>query len=527
MKRLLLLLCIAPLALCAQQPSPKALKDANAQLQKFTQFYRYLNGTYVDTINNVKVVEDAIKQVLSELDPHSAYIPAEDMEEVQQSFDGSFSGIGVEFNILNDSLFIVNTILGGPSEKVGLMPNDRIVTVDGKSVVGIKQSEVPKVLRGPKGTVVEIEVVRRGERKPLDFRIVRDNIPINTVDAAYKLSDNVGYIKVNRFANTTMQEFNEAFGKLGHIDGLVLDLRGNGGGLLGQAIEMSNFFLPQGAVIVSTEGRLVKPERYMATDNGRFTNGKVVVLIDETSASASEIVAGAIQDWDRGLIVGRRSFGKGLVQRQMPLIDGSSVRITVARYHTPTGRAIQRPFENGKKDEYYASLGERFKSGEIDSLQKVDSLKFKTLRKGRTVYGGGGIYPDYYIPIDTTGYSSYWARLVRRGVIGEYVNTYLDQNRARLEKEYTTFERYEIHFNVDKTMMDGVVALGIKQGVPLDQKGLDTSSADIQIQIKALIAQRLWGMTAYFQVVNGNKDSIVDKAMQLMNHWSTEAKQIN
>lgn len=531
MKKKLLVFLIFSLALpvsvfCQQFNIPNTSKDPAVQLQKLSQFYRYLNGTYVDTINTSALVESAIVEMLAQLDPHSAYIPAEDMKEVQESFDGSFSGIGIEFNILNDTLFVVNTISGGPSQKVGLIANDRIVEVDGKSVIGIKQNGVAKVLRGAKGTKVELKVMRRGENEPLNFLIVRDNIPINTIDAAYKINPHTGYIKVNRFANTTMTEFKEAFDKMGGIDALIVDLRGNGGGILEQAIQMSNFFLPEGSIIVSTEGRQVPSMRYMAEQDGRFKKGKVVVLIDESSASASEIVAGALQDWDRAVIVGRRSFGKGLVQRQLPLLDNSSVRITVARYHTPTGRAIQRPFVNGHKDEYYASLEKRFAQGGIDTLERVDSLRYKTLKLGRSVYGGAGIYPDVYIPIDTTGYSQYWVKLVRKGVIMEFVNEYMDTNRAVLDTKYPTFDKFETTFNITPQIVDDLTALGAKRDVPVEQEGLKVSESRMKLQLKALIAQRLWGMNEYYRVINQDDDGTLKKAEEILSTWNESSKGI-
>ena len=330
----------------AQMPVPAAETaspdDPMLQLQKLNQFYRYLNGTYVDTVHNDALVEKAIREMLLQLDPHSTYLTAEEMKGVKEVFDGSFSGIGIEFNVLSDTVIVVNVIAGGPSEKVGLLPNDRIVKADGKNIVGTKQLDVPKILRGPKGTRVDLEVVRHGEKAPLEFSIIRDNIPINTIDAAYKVDPSTGYIRVNRFANNTYKEFLEAYQKLGPLDALILDLRSNGGGLLDQAIDLSNFFLPAGSLIVSTEGLRVPPGEARATADGPFTTGKVIVLTNETSASGSEIVAGALQDWDRALVLGRRTFGKGLVQRQFPLVDGSAIRLTVARYHTPTGRVIQR-----------------------------------------------------------------------------------------------------------------------------------------------------------------------------------------
>lgn len=355
-------------------------------------------------------------------------------------------------------------------------------------------------------------------KNPISFRITRDDIPINTVDAAYKIDDKTGYIKVNRFAATTMKEVEEAFGKMGEIDALILDLRGNGGGFLDQAVKLGNFFLPEGATIVSTEGRLVPPERFSARADGAYRKGKVVVLIDESSASASEIVAGAIQDWDRGVVIGRRSFGKGLVQRQFPLIDGSAVRITVARYHTPTGRVIQRPFEKGNQQAYYEAFAKRFENG-TDSLKAVDSLRYTTLRSGRPVYGGGGIYPDIYVPLDTTGYSQYWSKLVRRGVISEFVIQYLDKHRAELQRAYPTFEKFQSSFTVTPEMLQQLVALGEKRDVSPDPAGLKTSEQAIALQIKALIAQKMWNMTEYFRIINSENDPELERALDVLRNW--------
>ena len=349
---------------------PLAAQETGAaqQLRKLMQVYRYLDGLYVDEVEMGPLVESAIEGMLEELDPHSAYIGAEDMKGVQESFDGEFSGIGIEFNVLRDTVIVVNTIVGGPAERVGVMPNDRIVRIDTLDAVGFKQTDVPKHLRGKTGTQVEIDVVRHGEPAPLHFVIVRDKIPLNTVDAAYMAADGVGYIKVNRFGRTTMSEFREAFDKLGRPESLILDLRGNGGGLLEQAVEMAGFFLPRGALVVSTEGRAVPPMSLRNPHDGEAPDGPLAVLIDENSASASEIVAGAVQDWDRGVVVGRPSFGKGLVQRQIGLGDGSAVRITVARYHTPSGRVIQRPYEKGKRREYYLDHLRRYDDAVRDSL---------------------------------------------------------------------------------------------------------------------------------------------------------------
>lgn len=530
MKKLILLLFAAlPLITQAQLPGMRTSRmdgDARAQLEKFTRFYQLLTTTYIDSIPNGQLIETAIKNVLKELDPHSTYLSVEEMKATTEQFQGNFSGVGVEFNILNDTLIIVNTIPGGPSEKVDVMPNDKIVTIDGQSVIGISREDAPKKLRGPRGTAVMIGVVRQGAREPLEFRIVRDNIPITTVDAAYNIDKNTGYLRVNRFAQNTMDEFREAIGKMGRIDGLVLDLRGNGGGFLNMAIDMSNYFLDNGDLIVSTEGMRARPQQARATRNGEFRRGRVVVLIDELSASASEIVSGALQDWDRAVIVGRRSFGKGLVQQQFPLQDGSAVRITVSKYLTPTGRAIQRPFEMGHSEDYYQELASRL-AARADSVDNDGMHEaYKTLRLGRTVYGGGGIYPDYYVAVDTTGYSDYLSGLLRMGVVNEYLVSFLDHNRARLEAEYPDFDKFNREYRVDEQTLREIVELGEKRGVVLDQAGLDTSRELIRMQFKALVAGRLWTTTEFYRVMNPLIDPVYKKAVEIMNNWPTMSKGI-
>ncbi len=493
----------------------EAERAASAQLQKFVQFYRYLNGTYVDSLQNASLVETAITSMLGKLDPHSAYISAKEMKSVNDSFAGSFSGIGIEFNIHNDTLLVVNTTIGGPSDKVGVLPNDRIVEIDGVSCIGIAQADVPGKLRGPKGSEIDITVVRNGAREPFRFHIVRDNIPIKSVDAAYMLDGKTGYVKVNRFAGTTGAELSESLGKLGKIDALVLDLRGNGGGLLPQAIDVSSMFLKKGQTVVSTEGRMIGTESYPAKEDGLYTKERLVVLIDENSASASEIVSGAMQDWDRGLIVGRRSFGKGLVQRQMPLSDGSAVRITVARYHTPTGRVIQRPFEMGNKEAYYEAHHDRFDHRGADTLPGADSLKYKTLRLGRTVYGGGGIRPDVYAAADTTGFSMYWAKLARAGVMNEYVISYIAQNRDKLMAPYGDFDTFNASFVFDDQMIADMVALGQKRGVEPDEQGLARSKEKLALQAKGLFAQKLWTVNEFYRVVNV-QDPVITRAKEVL-----------
>lgn len=514
MKRLALVM--AGLLLCvgvsAQSPAAKEGKsDAESfqQLQKLLQVYRYLSQNYVDEIDDSKIVESAIVEMLSELDPHSVYIDPEEMQSVNESIDGSFSGIGIEFRVMDDTLRVVNTIAGGPAASVGLLPNDRIVKVDGENIIGVKQARVPKLLRGPAGTRVDLEVLRHGITEPLQFTIERNQIPMTTIDAAYMINDSIGYVKVNRFGHTTMSEFYDAIVSLPDMKAMILDLRSNSGGLMDQAIELANFFLPKGAAIVSTEGRAVKPQVFNAPHDGAFLNGKVAVLIDENSASASEIVSGALQDWDRATIVGRQSFGKGLVQRQVRLNDGSAVRITVARFHTPSGRVIQRPFEKGNREKYYTDFIKRI-SGQIkvDSAA-LDSLpKYKTLVKERTIYGGGGITPDIIVPADTTGYTEYWAELSRRDVISEFVVNYLDANRTRLEQQYPDVESYISDFSVDDAMLDSLASFGAGRGIEPKPDQLAVSAPDIKMIIKALIAQRLWDTTAYFRIVNADSEAV-------------------
>ena len=520
MKRLLAILLALTLSLGATAQSTatetQAKADPSQQLQKLVQFYRYLVGFYIDEVDSGKLVEDAIVKVLSELDPHSTYIDAEEMTGVREDFDGSFSGIGVEFRVMDDTVRIVNTIAGGPSADVGILPNDRIVKVNGESIVGVKQTEVPKLLRGKEGTKVDIEVVRHGVAEPLGFTIVRRQIPINSVDAAYMITPKTAYIKVNRFARKTMDEFVEAMDKMPNAKQVILDLRSNSGGLIEPSIEMAGYFLPKDREVVSTEGRVIPKESYKARKGGVFTKGEVIVLIDEFSASASEIVSGALQDWDRATIIGRPSFGKGLVQRQIPMVDGSAVRLTVARYHTPTGRVIQRPFENGKREEYYANLTKRLSEELPLDSATLDSLpKYRTLIKGRTVYGGGGIMPDIIVKSDTSDYSDYWAELSRRGILAEFVVDYLDMHRSELESQFSTDDQFVEEFEVGDEMIESLVVFAEGRGIARNDEELAISRRSIAEITKALIAQRLWDSTAYFKVVN-RTNNIVKRALETL-----------
>ena len=519
------LLCAGLLMVALLRPAalPAQNSDAAPQLQKLVEVYRFLARYYVDEVEMAPLVEQAIKGMLDELDPHSAYLDAEQMESVAASFDGEFSGIGVEFNILRDTIIVVNTIAGGPAERVGVRPNDRIVRIDTLDAVGMRQVDVPKHLRGRTGTRVAVDVVRRGVGERLHFVMVRDRIPLNTVDAAYMAAEGIGYVKVNRFGHTTMSEFREAYERLGRPAKLILDLRGNGGGLLEQAIGMAEFFLPRGAQIVSTEGRGVPPRTFRAQSDGEDLDGPLVVLIDEVSASASEIVTGAVQDWDRGVVVGRPSFGKGLVQRQVSLGDGSAVRITVARYHTPSGRVIQRPYEKGKREEYYLDHLRRYDDAVRDSLDAA-APAFRTLRSGRTVRGGGGIRPDILIDVDTTEYSQYQAQLIRRGVVNEYVGVLMDSRRDSLQRLYPTFERFDEAFEIDDATLRGLTELGAERGVAPDEAGFAVSAELLRVQLKALVAQRLFGTEGYYRVVNRLRSEAFREAVSLLEAWEQRGR---
>ncbi|MEI7594857.1 MAG: S41 family peptidase [Bacteroidota bacterium] len=473
---------------------------------KINEIIQYIDDNYVDTVNHKKLIDISIASMLETLDPHSNYITAEELNSVNESLEGSFDGIGIEFNIQRDTIMVVSAIPGGPSEKMGILAGDRIVKIDNKKAAGVKitNDQVFKKLRGKAGTIVTISILRNGHSKLADYTIERDKIPSKSIDTYYMITNEIGFIKLNKFSLTSYDEFLEGVKSLMNqgMKKLIFDLRGNGGGYLNAAIDICDEFLPKNKLIVYTEGKSRPRKDYFATRKGILTDIKVLVLIDEFSASASEIVAGAIQDNDRGLIAGRRSFGKGLVQEQIEMADGSALRLTVARYHTPTGRCIQKPYGENISD-YYDEFAKRFTDGELktaDSIKFNDSLKYKT-PAGNVVYGGGGIMPDKFISIDTVGTSMYLNQLAVQGVINQFAFNFVDKNRENIKKTYKNAAFFVANFNVTPAMFDELIKIASVKGIEKNDKQIATSQSIIKAQMKALIGRNLFGSEAFYPVI--------------------------
>lgn len=497
--------------------------SASRQQQKLLMVENIVNNLYVDNVDEEKVVENAVRGILENLDPHSSYSTKEETTSSQETMQGSFSGIGIQFNMQKDTLYVVQTIAGGPSEKVGILPGDRFIAVDDSIIAGrkLKNTDIMKRLRGPKGTKVNIKVKRGSNAELLEFRITRDDIPLNSIDAVYMADGKTGYIRLSRFAATSYKEFKDAITKLKKrgMQQLILDLTDNGGGYMQIAAQIANEMLNRGNLIVYTQGRKSPRQNLNADGSGTFRTQKVVVMINQFSASASEILSGAVQDWDRGVVVGRRSFGKGLVQREFLLPDSSSFRLTIARYYTPSGRNIQKPYVKGDREDYDKDIIDRYNHGELqsaDSIHFADSLKHTTLRLHRTVYGGGGIMPDVFVPLDTTQYTDYHRRLVAKGIIPQFALRYVDKNRADLKAQYPDAQKFIKEFTVTDEMLNNLVDAGKAEKVDFDKSQFAKSKEMLRTFVKAAIANDLFSTGAYFQIVNEQND-IYKEALSIIN----------
>ena len=492
----------------------------NEALRKLQMAEFAIANLYVDSVDENRLVEEAIIKMLAQLDPHSTYNNAEEVKKMNEPLQGNFEGIGVQFQMIEDTLLVVQPVSNGPSEKVGILAGDRIIAVNDSAIAGVKMSteDIMKRLRGPKGSKVNLTIVRRGVQDPLVFTVKRDKIPILSLDASYMIQPKIGYIRINRFGATTAEEFKKA------MKDLILDLQGNGGGYLNAAIDLANEFLGQKELIVYTEGRTAQRSEFFAKGNGEFRDGRLIVLVDEYTASASEIVSGAVQDWDRGIIVGRRSFGKGLVQRPIDLPDGSMIRLTIARYYTPAGRCIQKPYDSST--DYNKDLIDRFNHGELmnaDSIHFPDSLKVQTKKLKRTVYGGGGIMPDYFVPIDTTLYTDYHRKLVGKGVIIKFTMKFIEDHRKELADKYKKFDSFNEKFVIDDDMLATLREMGEKEGVKFNEEQYQKALPLIKTQLKALIARDLWDMNEYFRVMNTTNES-VQKALEILRSGEYQKK---
>lgn len=497
--------------------------SASRQQQKLLMVENIVNNLYVDNVDEEKIVENAVRGILENLDPHSSYSTKEETTSSQETMQGSFSGIGIQFNMQKDTLYVVQTIAGGPSEKVGILPGDRFIAVDDSIIAGrkLKNTDIMKRLRGPKDTKVNIKVKRGSNAELLEFRITRDDIPLNSIDAVYMADGKTGYIRLSRFAATSYKEFKDAITKLKKqgMQQLILDLTDNGGGYMQIAAQIANEMLNRGNLIVYTQGRKSPRQNLNADGSGTFRTQKVVVMINQFSASASEILSGAVQDWDRGVVVGRRSFGKGLVQREFLLPDSSSFRLTIARYYTPSGRNIQKPYVKGDREDYDKDIIDRYNHGELqsaDSIHFADSLKHTTLRLHRTVYGGGGIMPDVFVPLDTTQYTDYHRRLVAKGIIPQFALRYVDKNRADLKAQYPDAQKFIKEFTVTDEMLNNLVDAGKAEKVDFDKSQFAKSKEMLRTFVKAAIANDLFSTGAYFQIVNEQND-IYKEALSIIN----------
>ena len=509
MKRIFILLSAAMMGL-SSYAQMNVTRDDNP-LRKLSIAEMAVKALYVDEVDENKLVEDAIRGMLEKLDPHSTYTTPKETKAMTEPLNGSFEGIGVQFNMVEDTLIVIQPVINGPSEKVGIVAGDRIVMVNDTAIAGVKMTkeEIMRRLRGPKGTIADLRIVRPGIKDLLTFKVKRDKIPVHTVDATYMIRPGIGYIRIGSFGATTYDEFMESMQKLkaqGMKD-LVLDLQENGGGYLQAAADLAGEFLEAGDLIVYTEGRVTNRRDYKAPKRGSFRDGRIVVLVDQYTASAAEIVTGAIQDQDRGMVVGRRTFGKGLVQRPIDLPDGSMIRLTIAHYYTPSGRCIQKPYEKGDKKNYEKDILNRLNSGELTSA---------TLKQKRTVYGGGGIMPDYFVGLDTTRYTKFHRELAAKSVVIQQNLRFIDKNRKALKKQYPDFQTFKANFEIPQSLIDTIIKEGEKLKIkPQDSAELEKTMPYLKLQLKALVARDLWDMSEYFSIFNEDSD-VVKKALELL-----------
>ena len=514
----LVALCLVfSLTVTAQRSLPQVL-------QKLLNAEYAISTLYVDSVNEDKLVEDAIKGMLESLDPHSSYTDAKETKELEEPLQGEFSGVGIQFNMNKDTLYVIQTVPGGPSERVGVLAGDRIIYVNDTTIAGVKMknSDIQKRLRGKKGTNVTIKVKRPGVKDLITFRITRDNIPLNSIDAKYMLDERTGYLRISRFGAKTHEEMMEALQELKKqgMTQLIMDLSDNGGGYLNAAIDMCNEFLERGQLMVYTEGENSPRNEANANGWGDYKDLHMVVIVNQYSASAAEIFAGAMQDWDRAVVVGRRTFGKGLVQRPFKFEDGSMMRLTVARYYTPSGRCIQKPYNRGDKKAYEKELLDRYNEGEyysLDSIQFNDSLRYTTRLNGRTIYGGGGVMPDVFVPVDTTEYSTYYRDLSAKGILNQYAIKFVDKERKAITKRYATVKEFDEGFVITDEMMRDLIQMGESDSIKYDEEKYRTSEQMLKAITKGLIARDLYGDAGAYSVIINHRNPDVQTAYQVLN----------
>ena len=511
-------MCLAFSLTCmAQRTMPQAL-------QKLLNAEYAISTLYVDSVNEDKLIEDAIRGMLESLDPHSSYTDAKETKELEEPLQGEFSGVGIQFNLNQDTLYVIQTVPGGPSERVGILAGDRIITVNDTVIAGVKMKniDIQKRLRGKKGTQVTVKVLRPGVKEPITVRITRDNIPLHSIDAQYMLDDKTAYLRISRFGAKTHEEMMDALKSLKKqgMTQLIMDLGDNGGGYLNAAIDMCNEFLERGQLMVYTEGDNAPRNDATANGWGDYKDLPMVVIVNQYSASAAEIFAGAMQDWDRAVVVGRRTFGKGLVQRPFKFEDGSMMRLTVARYYTPSGRCIQKPYKRGDKKSYEKELYDRYNEGEyysLDSIQFNDSLRYTTLINHRTIYGGGGVMPDVFVPVDTSEYSTYYRDLTAKGITNQYVIGYVDKNRKTISKQFPTVKEFDNGFVVTDGMMRDFIAMGEKDSVKYDEEKYRTSENMLKAIIKGLIARDVYSDPGAYSVIINHRNPDVQAAYNVLN----------